>query len=1084
MNLLQNLNERQLAAVTLPNQSALILAGAGSGKTRVLTTRIAWLIQTGQVSPPSVLAVTFTNKAAREMLTRLSAMLPISTRGMWIGTFHGLCNRMLRAHWRDAGLPSTFQILDSADQLGAIKRLLKANNIDEERYPPRNLQLFINNAKEAGLRAQAVEVNDEYNRRFVELYALYDAQCNREGVVDFAELLLRCYELLNRNEVLREHYQSRFRHILVDEFQDTNRLQYAWLKLLAGSSSVVFAVGDDDQCVLVGTEVLMSDGTVKPVEQIRVGNIVKSSVGGGKLGDARVWRVHYRTEQTRLVTIRTQKGRTLTTTPEHVHFAGYAVGHMPARFFLYMMHKPGVGYRLAVSGHRRARHSKYLPPGFRYRARKEGGEQIWIIGTYEGAVEAHEDLAVMSLKYGLPMRAFTAGRKRKGEPAVPREFFELNTERSAKWLLADRGLAFEHPDDRRRPSFGDEGDVIVSMCSDSRRGKPDHRIYARTCNEKAMQQAVEAGFVMKPMVEGKGGWVAKFWRRELGDAIAEASRLRAILGGRLMQRARMGKGYLPLVQAQYVRAGMAVADAKGTYDIVREVELHDVASCTVYDLDVEDSHNFIANGICTHNSIYAFRGANVGNMADFEREFRVPNLIKLEQNYRSGGHILNAANALIANNQRRLGKDLWTDAGEGEPVRIFEAQTDGYEAAWLVDEVKSLIAEGRARSDIAVLYRSNAQSRVIEHALFNAAIPYRVYGGLRFFERAEVKHALAYLRLIENPSDDTAFLRVVNFPPRGIGARTLEQLSDAARAGGQTLYAAVGAMSGRTGIALSAFVKLIDTLRAGTSSLPLSEIVDAVIHQSGLIAHYQAEKEGQERIENLNELVNAAAAFVMEEGYAADTPGAQGDAEAALLSPLAGFLSHASLEAGDNQAEAGQDALQLMTVHSAKGLEFYAVFITGLEEGLFPHENSMNEAGGPEEERRLMYVAITRARQRLYISFAQTRLLHGYTRYGIKSRFIQELPEGAVKWLTPRVRAGTGGRFGQWHDGGLAPAVPTAMARAKTTHGYRIGQSVNHARFGEGVVINLEGSGDDARAQVNFGPQGVKWLQLAIAKLT
>jgi DNA helicase-2/ATP-dependent DNA helicase PcrA len=731
MNLLQNLNEQQLAAVTLPNQSALILAGAGSGKTRVLTTRIAWLIQTGQVSPQGVLAVTFTNKAAKEMTTRLSAMLPINTRGMWIGTFHGLCNRMLRAHHRDAGLPSTFQILDSADQLGAIKRLLKAGNIDDERYPPRNLQQFINSSKEAGLRARDVEVNDDYNRKFVELYALYDAQCNREGVCDFAELLLRCYELLDRNEILRQHYQDRFRHILVDEFQDTNKLQYAWLKLLAGGGkNAIFAVGDDDQ------------------------------------------------------------------------------------------------------------------------------------------------------------------------------------------------------------------------------------------------------------------------------------------------------------------------------------------------------------------SIYAFRGANVGNMSDFEREFRVQNLIKLEQNYRSVGHILNAANALIANNARRLGKELWTDSGEGEPVRIYEAQTDGYEAAWLVDEVKQLIAEGHARAEIAVLYRSNAQSRVIEHGLFNAGIPYRVYGGLRFFERAEIKHALAYLRLIENPADDTAFLRVVNFPPRGIGARTLEQLSDAARGGNTSLYAAVGGMTGAPGAKLGAFVKLIESLRFETANLPLTEIVDAAIQRSGLIQHYQTEKEGQERIENLGELVNAAAGFVQEEGYGADAPGTQAEAEAAIPSPLAGFLSHASLEAGDNQAEAGQDALQLMTVHAAKGLEFFAVFITGLEEGLFPHENSMNELDGLEEERRLMYVAITRARRRLYVSFAQSRLLHGQTRYGIKSRFLEELPENAVKWLTPRVAAyGGGGRFGQWHDAGIRPAAPVTSTRVQPSHGFRVGQSVRHAKFGDGVVVNLEGSGDDARVQVNFGVHGVKWLLIAVAKL-
>jgi DNA helicase-2/ATP-dependent DNA helicase PcrA len=739
--LLAGLNDQQLAAVTLPAQPALILAGAGSGKTRVLTTRIAWLIQTHQASPMGILAVTFTNKAAKEMVARISAMLPINTRGMWIGTFHGLCNRLLRAHHRDAGLPQTFQILDGADQLSAIKRLLKANGVDDEKYPPRNLQVFINDAKEAGLRASAVDVDDSYNRRLVELYAAYDAQCQREGVVDFPELLLRCYELLVRNEPVRRHYQERFRHILVDEFQDTNTLQYKWLKLLAGwtgaggslatSENAIFAVGDDDQ------------------------------------------------------------------------------------------------------------------------------------------------------------------------------------------------------------------------------------------------------------------------------------------------------------------------------------------------------------------SIYAFRGANVGNMADFEREFQVRNVIRLEQNYRSHGNILDAANALIRHNARRLGKNLWTSEGSGEPVRVFEAGSDGLEAAWLVDEVKNLVADGHARREIAVLYRSNAQSRVIEHALFNAGIPYRVYGGLRFFERAEIKHALAYLRLIENPADDTAFLRVVNFPPRGIGARTIEQLQDAATAGGLSLYAAVGGVGGKAGTNLTAFVGLIDSLRFETANLPLAEIVDAVIARSGLVAHYKAEKEGQERVENLEELVNAAAAFVAEEGYAQDAAATQADGAAALPSPLAAFLSHAALEAGENQAAEGQDALQLMTVHAAKGLEFHAVFITGLEEGLFPHENSMQELDGLEEERRLMYVAITRARRRLYLSFAQSRMLHGQTRYGIRSRFIGELPEGSLKWLTPRLREAAALRYGAWHDAGAQPAA-TAGAPSLTAaerSGYRIGQTVRHARFGEGVIIRLEGSGTDARAKINFGSQGIKELLLSIARL-
>lgn len=753
-NLLHNLNPEQLAAVTLPAQPALILAGAGSGKTRVLTTRIAWLIQTGQVSPAGILAVTFANKAAKEMMTRLSAMMPINTRGMWIGTFHGLCNRLLRAHYRDAALPQTFQILDTQDQLSMIKRLLKANNIDDEKYPPRNLMYFINGAKDQGLRANAVEAFDDYNRKMVELYDLYDQQCQREGVVDFAELLLRTYELLSRNQPLREHYQSRFRHILVDEFQDTNDLQYNWLKLMAGTQGAVFAVGDDDQ------------------------------------------------------------------------------------------------------------------------------------------------------------------------------------------------------------------------------------------------------------------------------------------------------------------------------------------------------------------SIYAFRGANVGNMSAFEREFKVENLIKLEQNYRSHGHILDTANTLIANNSKRLGKNLHTDAGHGELVRIYEATSDLQEAQWIIEETKSLIAEGAARSEIAVLYRSNAQSRVIEHALFSAGIPYRVYGGQRFFERAEVKHAIAYLQLMDNPHNDSAFLRVVNFPTRGIGARSLEQLQDAAKQYGISLYAAVPYVTGKAGSALGAFIKLIEATRFETQNLPLPEMVQVVIEASGLITHYQNEKEGADRIENLEQVVSAATLFVSEEGFGIDAPALLGpssqqmagpailtqdgvevlDADAPLpvvMSPLSAFLSHASLEAGDNQAQAGQDALQLMTVHSAKGLEFDAVFITGLEEGLFPHENSQKEEGGVEEERRLMYVAITRAKRRLYISFSQTRMLHGQMRFNLRSRFFDEMPEDSLKWLSPKVQQHqwTAQPKAAWEDAFGTGSNQIAQSLSKKDIGWRIGESVAHAKFGEGVIVNIEGSGGNARAHINFGRHGMKLLDLSVAKL-
>ncbi len=747
-DLLHNLNPEQLAAVTLPARHALILAGAGSGKTRVLTTRIAWLIQNGLATPHSLLAVTFTNKAAKEMLARLVAMLPINTRGMWIGTFHGLCNRMLRAHYREAGLPSLFQILDSGDQLSTIKRLLKALNVDDEKFPPRDMQQYINGHKENGTRANGVEAWDSFTRGKAEIYAAYEAQCQKEGVVDFAELLLRSYELLMNNEILRAHYQGRFRHILVDEFQDTNKLQYAWLKLLAG-------------------------GPPSPLAP--------------------------------------------------------------------------------------------LPEG-------------------EGNVE----------------RAFGAEN------------------RTAMFAVGD--------DDQ---------------------------------------------------------------------------------------------------------------------------------------------------------SIYAFRGADVGNMRDFEREFRVENVIRLEQNYRSHGNILDAANAIIKNNSTRLGKTLWTEAGAGEPIRVFEAPGDLDEARWIVEEVRALSREDFAYSQMALLYRSNAQSRVLEHALFSAGLTYRVYGGLRFFERQEIKHALAYLRLIANRDDDTAFARVVNFPVRGIGARTLENLQDEALTRGSSQFGAIPGLAGKGGASLAAFAGLIGKMAEVANELTLPELVEQVLDMSGLLKQYENEKEGQDRLENLGELVNAAMNFVAEEGTVEEGQ-----------SPLASFLAHASLEAGEHQAGEGDDALQLMTVHAAKGLEFDVVFLSGLEEGLFPHENAAQEQKGLEEERRLMYVAVTRARKRLYLSFAQTRMLHGQTRYNLQSRFLEEIPAPLLKWLTPKKAAR--GFVAEPTPRYYPPVKPAAVAprgerRAGSpagAGGFRVGQNVTHARFGVGVIIAAEGAGEDARVQVNFGSAGVKWLALAIAKLT
>jgi DNA helicase-2/ATP-dependent DNA helicase PcrA len=658
------------------------------------------------------------------MLTRLTAMLPINTRGMWVGTFHGLCNRLLRAHHREALLPATFQILDTADQLSSIKRLMKVMNVDDEKFPPKQVMGYINSCKEEGLRAHSVDAYDPHSQRMREIFEEYDKQCQREGVVDFAELLLRCYELLSRDQHIRQHYQERFQYILVDEFQDTNKLQYMWLKLFAGmgaaeANNCIFAVGDDDQ------------------------------------------------------------------------------------------------------------------------------------------------------------------------------------------------------------------------------------------------------------------------------------------------------------------------------------------------------------------SIYAFRGARVGNMRDFEVDFKVQNIVKLEQNYRSHSNILDAANAIISNNNNRLGKNLWTSAGAGEPVRLYQAYNDIDEASFIVDEVKMLHSDGWALNDIALLYRSNAQSRVIEHALFSNNIPYRVYGGLRFFERAEIKHAMAYLRLVNNPEDDVALLRVINFPTRGIGARSLEQLQESARAQDCSLWqAAVNKVgNGRPGKGIEGFVALIKQMQEDAKGLTLPEMTEIASTMSGLKNFYQGEKEGEDRIANLDELINAAVSFMNNNSNALEDNS----------NGLTEFLTHASLEAGEHQADVGADALQLMTVHAAKGLEFKAVFISGLEEGLCPHENSLYENNGLEEERRLMYVAVTRARQRLYLSHAQSRMLHGQIRYGIASRFLDEIPEGLLKRLNSRQVQKPSMSY-DGHQSYQTNAVSNSSEQ-KTAMPWKIGQAVSHAKFGQGVVVSYEGNASDMRIQINFGREGLKWLAMEYAKL-
>ena len=714
-HLLDGLNDDQRQAVASPLGAALVLAGAGSGKTRVLVHRVAWLIQVEGASPNSILAVTFTNKAAAEMRSRIETLLGLPSGAMWLGTFHGLAHRLLRIHWREAGLPQSFQILDSEDQARVLRKVLKALDLDETRWIPREILWFINAQKDEGHRPKHIKDDgDPTRRQLIKIYQAYEEACQRAGVVDFAELLLRAYELWRDDPSLLQHYRTRFRHVLVDEFQDTNAIQYKWLMLLAGPAGLPFVVGDDDQ------------------------------------------------------------------------------------------------------------------------------------------------------------------------------------------------------------------------------------------------------------------------------------------------------------------------------------------------------------------SIYRWRGARVENLQQFRRDFPQAVLYKLEQNYRSTGTILKAANALISNNGGRLGKTLWTSGEDGERVKLYAAFNERDEADFVVNRIREWVNHGGARREVAVLYRSNAQSRVFEEAFLNARMPYRVYGGLRFFERAEIKDALAYLRLVASRADDTSFERVVNLPVRGIGAKTMDTVRDFARSNSTSQWNGAmnciqgGLLPQRAALALQAFLTLIDKLTQEVRGLELHEQVDHVIQMSGLIEHFKKEKgeRGEGRIENLLELVSAAKGF---------SPETEAEAE---LSPLESFLAHAVLESGEGQADPYDDCVQMMTLHSAKGLEFPVVFLAGMEDGLFPHQRSVADLAGLEEERRLCYVGTTRAMRQLYITYAEQRRLYGVDTYGQPSRFIGEFPPDLIEEIRPRLQVSR--PVFVKHSASLEEAPAAGM---------RMGSRVRHSKFGDGVVLNFEGNGPHARIQVNFERQGTKWLMLWYANL-
>ena len=929
--LLAGLNEPQREAVLHGEGPLLILAGAGSGKTRVLTHRIAHLVGTGQAAAGEILAITFTNKAAQEMRERVEALVGGRARAMWVMTFHSACARMLRADAEKLGYTRGFTIYDEQDSLRLVKNCIEELDIDPKRFAPRGIRNQISEAKNALLDAEAyrLKVGSFFEQTAADVYDLYEPRLHAANAMDFDDLLFRCVNLLELFPEVRDRYRRSFRHVLVDEYQDTNRAQYRWLQLLCEEHRNLCVVGDDDQCLVEGTLVTMADGSTRPIEDVREGDLVLSSYGSGDMRPARVACTH-RSRATEGVAISTRAGRRVVSTPEHVHFAGYDLVHSRA------------GRRSPHAG---------APRGVR-----------------------------------------------------------LERPAGVQHIPADMSPQLVEP-----PSL--------------------------------------------PAVSRAGG---DAWARRVTAVGAESV-------NELVDLHRFTR------EAQSVRPGMVMFAADGSYDVVEAVERVSL-DAPVFDIDVEHTHNFIAGGLVTHNSIYAFRGADIRNVLEFEDHFPDAHVIKLEQNYRSTQTILSAANGVIANNRSRKEKTLWSDLGEGDPVHVRELDDEHAEARFVVSEIERLVDEGGSRSEIAVFYRTHAQSRVLEDMLVRYGVPYQVLGGPRFYERAEIKDALAYLTLLVNPSDTVAFGRIVNSPRRGIGQTSQGRIAGYANTIGEPIWDVAAAAEKVPGLAAAStkavgrFMSVMERLRErAEGGAGAGDLLAETLEETGYLDALRAERtvESQVRVENLEELVGVAREYDATRGAPAG-----GDPAGTEEPSVEEFLQQIALFSEQDKLQDEQGLVTLMTLHNAKGLEFGTVFLIGLEDGVFPHSRSI-ESGDLEEERRLAYVGMTRAKRELYLTFARTRALFGSRDWNMRSRFVDEVPIE----LTDREPSAPTGPAAAATWGGGAPGAPEPRAPGAT---FALGEDVVHANFGEGVVVGVEpgglvvvrfaGDGSERKLMADYAP--------------
>ncbi len=1099
MDLLSGLNPPQRQAVTHPGGPLLILAGAGSGKTRVLTHRIAYLIRTRRVSPRRILAVTFTNKAAGEMRERVGTLLggPVA-RDIWIGTFHAICSRILRVDGERVGVGPNFVIYDEEEQRKVIRDSAARLGLDERRYPPAALHAMIGRAKDeaVGAASYAARASNFMEEAAARVWLLYQEELRKRGALDFDDLLCETLRLFDGHPDVLRHYQERFEHVLVDEYQDTNHVQYLLVRSIGGLHRNVTVVGDDDQCIVAGTPIHRPGGT-SPIESLEEGSGVMAACGGGRLAPAASAAPLERHYDGHVVTVRTLGGHRLTATPNHLVF-----GRLVPReelHYVYLMHRRGKGYRIGRTRGMRSRRPGGVDCGLGLRLNGEVADRLWVIAATPDEAEAACLEQLYAFTHGIPTTVFhVRGRRMQmSQHHVDRVFGGIDTEARAHCLLAELGMLPEYPHLRAGAVVRGQSArrlVHFTMFGDRRvylnRPWADHRIQLVTSGAGTRARVNEHYQTRESRATV---WRVETARRDYDTGWHMARHLAALVEGEPVLRAcvvgpeRRSAGsaprYRPVHQVLpigHLHEGMTLAVVRDGRVVEDEVvsRVMEPYSGPVYDLDVRDLRTYIAGGVLVHNSIYRWRGADVRNILEFERDYPDAAVVTLAQNYRSTRNILDAASAVIENNPHRHAKELWTGNEEGAPVRVYEAADGSEEARFVVEQVKEMAAGGLRLREMAVLYRTNAQSRLLEEECLRAGVPYQIVGGVRFYERKEIKDLLAYLRLAVAPEDEASLRRAVAAPRRGIGEVTLARLASYAAAAGCGLLEAMrrpealeGHSRGASG-AVAEFVGIVDGLTEQAGSLPASQVIARAISQTGYGAMLEAEgtEEALGRLENLRELASVAR-----------------EVEESTGEPhLAAFLQHLALVSDVDTYRDDLDQLTLMTLHSAKGLEFQAVFFTGLEEGLCPHARAMEEEGGLEEERRLCYVGFTRAKTRLLLTHALVRATFGSPMMTVRSRFLDEIPQERVaEARSSRARAWDAAPAWRGRPGPASAATGSGgggAGPASPLPDLEVGDRVRHARFGDGEVLEVEGEGGGAIVTVRFAG-AVKRLALGYAPM-